>query len=253
MRWYASFYAAGLALAHGDLAEAEHLAEEAVQIGNAAREADAPMIYGSVLATVRIHQGRSAEIVELMEQSVEANPGIPAWRAALAMTYCWLGRTDDAAAVVAEARADAFAHLPSDMIRNTGLALYADAAASVGDKRAAKSLYEAMEASADQFTWTGSTAYGHVRLWLGLLAATLGLDDLADEHLRFACEFHDAEGALLWAAHGRQRWAEALARRGERTRAGEQAHLAFGAARENGYTAIEHRAAALLEEHAGTS
>ena len=254
MRWCATYCAAGHALAHGDLDEAERLAEQAVRIGNAAREADAPRIYGATHAAVCIYQGRAEEIVELMEHSVAANPGIPAWRAALAETYCWLGRTEDAAALVAEARADGFAHVPHDATRNIALAFYAGAATTVGDVLAAGVLYDAMEGAADQFIGgTGPIACGHVRLWLGLLAATLGRHDLSDEHLRFASDFHDKEGALLWAASGRQRWAEALARRGERTRSTDQARLAFAAARENGYAAIEQRAAALLEEFAGTS
>ena len=248
MRWHASYYAAGYALALGDLAEAERLAEAAAQIGTAAREADAPRIYGATLAAVRIYQGRAEEIVESMEASVEANPGIPAWRAALASTYCWLQRMDDAAALVAAGRADAFAHVPHDATRNVALAFYSEAATIVGDEPAARILYEAMEGAACQFIGTGPVSFGHVRLWLGLLASALGRDELADEHLRFACEFHEREGARLWAAHGRLRWGEALGRRGDHARARKQAHLALAAAQQNGYAAIERSAAALLEE-----
>jgi hypothetical protein len=88
--------------------------------------------------------------------------------------------------------------------------------------------------------------------YLGLLAATLGWDERADEHLTLASEFQERHGLLLWAARARLGWAEALARRGERQRAGEEASRALALASEHGYGAIERRAATLVESGART-
>jgi hypothetical protein len=52
---------------------------------------------------------------------------------------------------------------------------------------------------------------------------------------------------LLWAARARLGWAEALARRGEREGAGDQAARASALAREHGYEAIERRAGDLVQ------
>ena len=57
---------------------------------------------------------------------------------------------------------------------------------------------------------------------------------------------------LLWAARAHLGWAEALARRGERERAGAEAARALALAREHGYGAIERRAAALVETGSST-
>ena len=108
-------------------------------------------------------------------------------------------------------------------------------------------LYELMEPWADQILWSGANAYGYVRTYLGLLAATLGSDERADEHFTVACELQERKGMILWAARARLGWAEALDRRGERDRAKAEASRALVFARERGYGAIEQRAGALVE------
>jgi len=95
--------------------------------------------------------------------------------------------------------------------------------------------------------------HGQVRTYLGLLAATLGRDELADEHLRASCEFHERGGMPLFAAYGRLRWAEALARRGDAEAALREAAAARDAARQVGYVFVERRAAALLESGVSAS
>jgi hypothetical protein len=247
LRWFATFYDACLAILHGRLAEAERLAEEALEIGTDAGQPDALMVYGAQLAAILPYQNRGEKIVELVKETASANPRIPGWRAALAQVYCWVGRTEEAQKIVEEAAKDGFAHLPHDEIRLSALGAYAEAASQAGLRDAAAALYDLMEPWADQIPWQGGVSSGHVRLYLGLLAATLGLDQRADEHLAAACEFHERERMLLWAARGRLGWAEALARRGESERASTEASRALALAREHGYEAIEHRAAAVVE------
>jgi class 3 adenylate cyclase len=247
LRWFDRFRRSCHALLRGDLAVAERLAGEASQIGGDGGQPDARMIHGAQLGVVRLYQGRGEEIVELVEEAMEANPGLPTWRPRLAAVYCWLGRTAEGAALVEEAAVDGFDHVPHDLVRSTALALYADAASMAGIKDAAASLYELMEPWADQITWTGATSHGHVRTYLGPLAATLGWNDRADEHFTLACDIQEEKGMLLWAARARLGWAEALALRGEHDRARAEASRALALAREHGYGAIERRAAALVE------
>jgi hypothetical protein len=178
---------------------------------------------------------------------MRAHPGIPAWRAGLAQTYCWVGRTAEAAKLLEEAAEDRFAHVPHDEVRSAALALYAEVASEVCAKDAAAALYELMEPWADQIVWNGAVTYGYVRMYLGMLAATLGLDERADEHFALACDVQEQKGMVLWAARAHLGWADALARRGEGERAGAEAARALALASEHGYGAIERRAAALVE------
>ena len=253
LRWRAEFGVKGCsALLRGDLVEAERCADEALRIGSDAGEPDAGMTYGAQIVPIRIMQGRAGEMIALIERSVEANPRIPAWRAALAWTLCWLGRGGEAAAIVTEAAEDGFEHVPWESTRSSALAMYADAAAQTGATGAAAVLYELIEPWADQLVWNGTNAFGHNRTYLGLLAAALGRDERADEHFARACEIQERDEMLVWAARARLGWAEALVRRGETDRARAQAARALELAREHGYGLLEPRASAIAEAPIGT-
>jgi class 3 adenylate cyclase/tetratricopeptide (TPR) repeat protein len=246
MRWLAALVArAGMALLRGDLAEVERCAKQGLQIGSDAGQPDAYGFYAGQLGVVRLVQGRVSDVLAL-EKIVRAQPLVATWKAALAWSLCWLGRGGEAAAIVAEAAADRFEHVPWDWQRTSVLAMYADAAAQAGVTDAAEILYELIEPWADQVAWTGSNTYGHARTYLGLLAATLGWDERADEHFKLACDLQEQAGMVLWAARAHLGWAEALAARGEGERAREAAGRALDLAREHGYGLFERRVAALV-------
>jgi class 3 adenylate cyclase len=246
LRWIATYQAAALKLLCGDLAAGDGLLERAFQIGQEAGEPDAVFIYGAQLAFARAYQGRGQEIIGLLEQSASAYPRVPAFRAGLASSLCWLDRRAEAAAILEQAAGDRFAHVAPGVAKLTALALYAEAAVQTGDSDAASILYELIEPWADQIVWCVSQGYGHTRMWLGLLAAVLAKHEHADLHLAFACEFHETNGLLLWAARAHLGWAEALAERGDAARAREHAARALEFSHEHGYGGIEGRAAALL-------
>ncbi len=246
LNWIAAYNQAGWAHPRGHVAQAEQLIERALQLGQQAGEPDAVLIYGAQLSAVRVYQGRGREVVATLEGTVAAYPHMHGWRAGLAHTYCLLGRQAEAAAIVERAARNRFQEVARDESCTTALALYADAAAQAELPHAAAILYELIEPWAGQIAWNGATAWGHARMWLGLLAATLGWHERADEHLSFACEFQEANGLELWAAYARLGWGEALAGRGEAVRSREQAARALELARRNGYGAFEGRAAAIV-------
>jgi hypothetical protein len=181
----------------------------------------------------------------MVEQSAAAYPGISAWRAGLAHAYCWAGSFDQSGAIVREAAADRFEHVPWDTVRMTALALYAESAAQSSCAEAAPILYGLLEPWADQVVASGALNYGHVRMYLGELADAAGWSERVDEHLELASGFHQEYGMKLWAANSHLAWARSLARRGE-ARAREHAARAFELATENGYGEIEKRASALM-------
>ena len=89
----------------------------------------------------------------MLEQSVEANPGIPALRALLASSLCWLDRREDAATILTRAASDRFADVRPAADELTALVLYAEAAAQTGDREAAAILYDRIQPWADQVDW----------------------------------------------------------------------------------------------------
>ncbi len=246
LHWIAAYNYAGWATPREHLADAERLVEHAFALGQQAGEPDAALIYGAQLAPIRVYQGRGQEVVEMLEASVDAYPDMHGWHAGLAQTYCLLGRVAEAAPIVERGARERYRGVAHDGSYTTALALYADAAAHADLPQAAGILYRLIEPWADQIAFNGATTWGHARMWLGRLAATLGWQELADEHFGFACAFQEEIGLLLWAAYARLGWAEALAIRGDAARSREQAARALELARRYGYGAFESRAAALL-------
>ncbi len=246
-KWIAAYMAAGWESTLGDLVAAERLFESAFQIGQEAGQPDAVLVYAAALQQARTYQGRSQEVVEMMEQSVSAYPAIAAWRAGLAATLRYLDRGVEAAKILEQAASDRFEHIAPDSATLTALALYADAAVLTDSSGPASILYELIEPWAEQIVWNGVIGYGHARMWLGLLAACMGEHEQADQHLAFACDFQETHGLLLWAARAHLGWAQALAGRGDAARAREHAARALELSREHGYGAFEGLAATLVE------
>jgi hypothetical protein len=137
--------------------------------------------------------------------------------------------------------------VPHDQVRSSTLAYFAAATAAVGNRDAAAALYDLLEPARDQIVWSGVVTYGRVLTFLGMLAATLGRDELADQHFAASCELEERDGLLLPAGHAHVAWAEALARRGQSDRARDEAGRALELARPNGHGTIERRALTVLE------
>ncbi|HEX4187004.1 MAG TPA: AAA family ATPase [Solirubrobacteraceae bacterium] len=249
VNWVLAYQTSALKLVHGDLAAGERLAERAFQIGQQAEQPDAATFYGVQLFYLRVFQGRGDEMIAMIAQSAEANPAVTALRAGLASALCWLDRHAEAETILKRAASDRFEHVRPASDDLTALVLYADAAAQTGDLDVAAILYDLIEPSSDQVDWNGVIGYGHARLYLGLLAGVLGDHERADEHLAFACGFHEANTMPVWVARTHLGWAEALAARGDAHGVREHAARALELSREHGYGAFEPRAAALLAAH----
>ncbi len=174
------------------------------------------------------------------------------WAASQAHYEVHFGRPEAAAAILRDAVESRLERVGWDTLRLVTLAFYADAATRLHAVDAAALVRELMVPWSDQFVWGGACGYGHVRLWLGVLAATLGRDAEADEHFAFACRFHRDHGLGLWDARSQLGWAEALTARGEHQRAKEHASRAFDLARANGYDLIEGLAAPIANARAVT-
>src|SRR5438105_309437 len=253
VRWFATYFDAAFRAITGDLEESERLAEEALRIGTEAGQPDAAMIYGAEITPIRTMQDRVGEFIPLFEQAAADNPGLPVWRAALANVYATVGRIDDAAEIVADFARNRFTDVPYDQARFSALVVLAHAVYETRDREAAAMLYDLLEPWADAVVWNGANSYPQIRMYMGMLASVLGQDELADENLRAACEFHERAGMRVFAAASRGEWADVLARRGETAAARREAATALELAREVGYTWVERRARELLESGVSAS
>jgi class 3 adenylate cyclase len=246
LSWVARVGVAAWAVLEGDLVEGEQLARQALELGTLAGQPDALRIFGEHRALVRTYQGRGDEqLITLSRQAADAYPRMAVWDASTALYEAHFGSEEEARALLRDAVESRLERVGWDTLRLVTLAFYTEAASRLRAVDAAALVHEQMAPWRDHFVWSGALGYGHVRLWLGVAAATLGLDDEADGHLAFACRFHDENGLGLWSARSHLGWAEALAARGD-ARAQEHARRALELAQANGYGLIEALAAPIL-------
>jgi class 3 adenylate cyclase/tetratricopeptide (TPR) repeat protein len=246
LRWVALYMEGMMAQLHGRLDEADALLEDAVGVGTEGDQPDAVLFYAVQLCAVRYDQGRVDEVVDLVAESVEENPGLPAWRGFHACVLCELGRSDEALPMLAD---ESFKALPHDFLRLAGLAYWADACAQLGAVEFAEDLYAQLEPFRDQVIDTGVHVVGSVSHYLGLLSASVGDHDRAGRDFEAAAAVYRRLDAPVMLARTEEAWARSLLDRGradDRERASILLESALTRAREHGADGIARRVEAAV-------
>ena len=192
LSWVAQMEAAALTVVEGNLVAGEERARKALAIGELAGQPDALRIFGEFRALARLYQGRGdAQLIELSRQATSMFPRMAIWPASTAQYEAHFGNQEAARKLLGDAVESGLGQIGWDTLRLVALSFYADAASRLHAADAAALIHELMSPWDDQVIWGGAQAYGHVRLWLGVAAATMGRADEADEAFDFACRFHD--------------------------------------------------------------
>jgi hypothetical protein len=229
------------ALLDGDPVRAEILAEEAFAIGTESGQPDALLIYGVQLLDVRIHQGRTGELADLVAEGVRENPGLPVLRAAAARAYLDADRLDEARALLDQSGVD----LPRDEVWLVGTSIWAQVAARLGTLDIGALLADRLAPWAGQIPTAVVAVQEPIDHCLGELAAVLGRTDVAHAHFaaseatarRFGAPFYIARTLVEHARLDCERDPDAA-----RARATEALTIAV----EHGYARVERDAARLL-------
>jgi tetratricopeptide (TPR) repeat protein len=187
----------------GRLGEAERLAAESMQMRTNMESADAESVYAAQLFLIRHGEGRLGELVEAVEQVVEANPSLAAWRAGLPLAYLAAGREDDAAREL-ERTVAALDAVPRDFFWLTAVAVLGEAAAKLRHPESAAVLYETLAPYRGCLVQVGHAgSLGPVSRLLGLLAAARGDREAAVAHLEDALATTEAAGVRLFETQAR--------------------------------------------------
>jgi DNA-binding CsgD family transcriptional regulator len=241
-------YGSAMALCDGRLQEAESRARRSHEWSRLLTGRDASGGYGIQMFSVRREQGRLAELAPVIRVLATDGKRAGPWRPGLVSVLVELGMTEEAGRELSRAVAEGL-----DPYRESlwlaALAYLTDACAALGDRAAAEILYPALEALSGANVMIGHlvASYGAADRYLGMLAATLGDWDRAEQHFDRALELNRHMGATTWVAHTAYEYARGLLRRGpgERDRAraliSEAASLAEGI----GLTALLGRTHAL--------
>src|SRR6185436_2469926 len=147
-------------------------------------------------------QGRLAELTPVIRVLAAEERDIGAWRPGLAATLAELGMEQDVHRELDRIASEGLASL-RESLWLASLTYLADACAAVGHERMASYLYPELEphAGTNVMVGYGVACYGSADRYLGMLAATLGEHELAEEHFETAMELNRGMGATIWVAH----------------------------------------------------
>ena len=200
-------------LLDGDLVAAEVAAGVALETGQRGGNQNALQIYGVQIAHVRREQDRMAELEGALRDLIGHYTGITTWRCALAVLLADNDRLEEARA---EFQVLADTPFPRDMFWLANIVLAADACGRLGEVGAAHILAGRLRPYRRQAVTPGpfTVCWGSTSRSLGLLAATVGDWDVADELFAEAVEHNRELGARLWEVRTQIDWAEMLVARG---------------------------------------
>ena len=244
----AEHYAAAVALCDGDLAEAEAAAVRSQEWARLLTGRDAAGTFGIQMFSIRREQGRLAELAPLV-RLLDGTARDGAWRPGLIALLAELGMGDEASAELHRLLDDGLGKLrPSLWLAS--LVYLADAAALVGDARAAEAIYAELAPYEGSNVMIGHlvVCYGSADRYLGMMATQLGDWERAERHFRAALAFDTRLGARTWLAHSAHEYARMLLARGaadDRSSAQAQLGLALGLAGAIGLPTLTLRASQL--------
>lgn len=246
LRWSVLYARTGRAILRADFVAAEHLLAEGWEVGRAAGQSERDWVFANQLCCLRLHQACIDDDVITALKGVQVQVDPAANESFLAASACELGRHDDARAAL-----DRFFSGPEpfDPYWLTAMSNCAAAAAHLRDTDLAQRLESALSPYAEQPVPLSTLPTPCVVHHLGLLAATLGRYDEAEERFSRALVIHQHLRAPQCVARTRLEWGRMLITRAD-PGDGERAHAllrqALGTARELGLASIERGAVDLL-------
>jgi len=246
LRWEDITQHAWRALVTGRLDEADRLTFAGFAAGTASDQPDAGVVFTAGAFLLRMDQGRMYDIVDVIEQTVRDNPGLPGLRASLALAYCEIGRDEHARTLLTEECDTRFAGVPYDQFWVVTLVQWALVTGHLRESDAATVLAPLLAPWSDQFAFTGAHLFGSVGHALALCESTLGRRAEATDRFASALAVYESFGAPGWSARLRLGWSDMLATTGEpgdADRARLLAHEAQVIARQFGFDGIERHAA----------
>ena len=154
---------------------------------------------------LRYERGELAEVLPVVMAAVEHNPGLPGFRALLALTHVELGHDEDARRELDVLAVEDFGTIPRDLIWTATLAALAEVAVAVGDDHHVEVLERLLRPFAGQLVVVASGIYcpGAADRFLGMLAARLGHHEDAEARFVAALALETSVGAVPHVARSR--------------------------------------------------
>jgi DNA-binding SARP family transcriptional activator/tetratricopeptide (TPR) repeat protein len=198
LRWTAGIYDTFDATMAGRLEEAEALATANLDLGLQIGAPDAFTFFAGQVFVIGSFAGRHEELLPLVEQAANDNPGVMPFKLAYGIICAAVDRQAVARDILAEGLATRFSEIAADNVWMTSVIGYAVLAIELDDAEAAAHLLPIIEPFAADVAFNGATSQGPVAAYAGKLASLLGEHEVAEEHLLAAL---DTATAFGWTYH----------------------------------------------------
>lgn len=254
--WWLYGLQASLALVRGDFDRVEELSTRAYSLGESIYASDAFQTYGAQISTLRMLQGRAAELRDALIELGDKLPNVPIWRCTLAMVYSELGDEGKARTLVEALVEGGLDDFPRDQQWLSCLITLAEACTFLKDAPRASVIYEHLHPYAEHIVTAGAATacFGSAALYLGRLATVIGDYAGAEIHFDAAIEANTRMQAAPYLARTRLAYAQLLAQRqaeGDAARAVELCEDAIHELKRMGMMADLQRARDLAASVAG--
>jgi hypothetical protein len=186
----------------GDVEGARQLAEQAMVAGGDSVP-EGMAVFGSQLKDIYRFSGEWTELAgmaELMAAAAAQNPGLPTLRAGLSRTFCDLGRSDDAEALIDDDIANGFAAFTRDNAWISGMCALSETCVYLERADGAALLYDWLLPFRDLVSHGSVTSQGPVAFHLGCLAVLLEQPEEAGGHFAEALEVSRKMRFPYWEA-----------------------------------------------------
>lgn len=232
-RHVAEHCGSAIALCQGRFAEAEEMALRSYEWARLLTGRDASGLYGVQMFSLRREQGRLAELAPAVRILAGGEARRGPWPPGLVAVLAELGMEEEAKRELSALAAEGIEGL-RETLWLASLVYLTDASSALGHEEMAALVYPELERFAGANVSIGHmvACYGAADRYLGMLAATLGEGERAEECFERALEQNRAMGASTWVAHTAYEYGRLLRGRGAaaQTRAdallGESAALA---------------------------
>ena len=225
----AEHYGSAIALCDGALAEAEQRAIRSEEWSRLMSGRDASGTFGIQMFGIRREQGRLAELAPAVRILAGDPDREGPWQPGLVAVLAELGMEAEARQELAKLASAGIEGFRASLWLGT-LVYLSDACAALGDEEMAALLYPELEPFVGENVMIGHlvACYGSADRYLGMLAATLGEAELAEQHFERALARNREMGARTWLAHTAYEYGRFL--RGRGGGAGAQADALLGEA-----------------------
>jgi len=230
--WYVTMYRSSLALARGDLTNAEKLAERFFKAGAALGDVNATYSFGAILLSIRWHQGRTEETLSQRKYFADRFSRVPAWRAAYSLGLFDTGERQAARFEYERAREAARSPERTALWMIT-IAILAEIAVGLDMKDDAATFLELLLPFSDRLVAMGYgvSTWGCVARVAGTLAGVCGEHEKACGLLENAISAERKAGTWVWLPYSQVELAAAYLRRGRSVDARKAVELAARAMR----------------------